>query len=262
VGGLAGALNRLGITSDADLKRAAESTRRLYEEVRAAGGSAREQGAAFQAMAEAAIAANNGVASSFVQTQAAIHGFEISTDRAGRAIVRAMGDGRAAVDDYRQGVEQATRAVETLATANDRYSRPKGGSTTGNTREQRLAGQNAVDNSLQFSLRDKLNAGTLSEADRADIENVLASLAQRQQIDRSVDALNPSGFSLEGTADRREWEAVRTRLTQALGGLNAAASRNVRLELVNGNQRETVNTDDAGAAAVIRTFQGASLAAR
>jgi len=182
VGGLSAALKSLGVTSDADLRVAAKASRRLYEQVRATGGSAREQGEAFRKMAADAIASGDTSALAFARAQAAIQGFEISTDSAGRTTVRAMGEaaeatrgaGRAAdgaagsYGNMAQSAEQAAAAAKKLAEINaryasplgaDKYSAPTGGSVTGNTREERLAGQNAVDNSLIFRLRDQLAVG-------------------------------------------------------------------------------------------------------
>jgi hypothetical protein len=112
VGGLTDALKKLGITSDVDLKRAADSTRKLYEEVRNAGGSAREQAEAFRKMAEAAIASGDEAALSYAKSQAAVQGFEIATDSAGRTVVRTMAEAEAAAARYRKRLEDATGAVQ------------------------------------------------------------------------------------------------------------------------------------------------------
>lgn len=112
VGGLTDALKKLGITSDVDLKRAADSTRKLYEEVRNAGGSAREQAEAFRKMAEAAIASGDEAALSYAKSQAAVQGFEIATDSAGRTVVRTMAEAEAAAESYRKRMKDATGAVQ------------------------------------------------------------------------------------------------------------------------------------------------------
>lgn len=140
----------------------------------------------------------------------------------------------------------------------DKYSAPAGGSTTGNTREERLAGQNAVDNTLLFELRDKLRAGSLTSADAPAIRAAIAALDQNAQIDRDVDKMNPGGFSLAGNADRREWAAIRTQLAQTLE--KTSVGRKVTVELKNGSQTDTVNTDEQGAAALLRSLKTAALA--
>jgi tape measure domain-containing protein len=286
--GLDSALKKLGITSDTELKKAANETRGLFEAVVKAGGSAREQAAAFEKMAAAAVASGDAGALAFTRSQAAARGFEVTTDAAGKTTVRSMneaaeatrGAGAAAdgaAGSYRnmgQSAEQAAASAAKLAEINaryagplgpDKFSAPKRGSVTGNSREERLAGQNAVDNSLQFNLRDKLQAGELTQDDLASLKNVVAALRQREQIDRDVDRMNPAGFSSEGLQDRREWEQVRLRFEEAIsrlgGGDGNRVGRTVQVNINTGQGRETVNTDDAGAAALVRSLQSASLSA-
>jgi tape measure domain-containing protein len=147
----------------------------------------------------------------------------------------------------------------------DKYGKPAGGSVTGNTREERLAGQNAVDNSLLFELEAKLKRGALTEADNADIRAAIAALEQNEQIDRDVDRMNPGGFSLSGMADRAKWRAVRQQLEQQLantavggggssgqGGGNST-THNVTVDLGGGRKRsfKAASADDAAAAAAM-----------
>lgn len=177
---------------------------------------------------------------------------------------------------FESATRSATQAIQEQAAAAsaakyssplgpDKYSAPKGGSVTGNTREERLAGQNAVDNSLQFTLRDKLNAGNLTPDDVDELRAVVDALLQREQVDRDVDRMSPGAFSLEGMRDRRSWEQTRLQFQNAInrlaGGSGAGVGRNVVVELRNGRATETVRTDEAGSAALIRSLQNASLAA-
>jgi hypothetical protein len=239
---LAGALKELGITSDADLKRAADSTRKLYEEVRNAGGSAREQAEAFQKMAEAAIASGDGAALSYAKSQAAMQGFEIATDSAGKTIVRAMNEaadatrraGRAAdgaAGSYRN-MEQSAEAAAAAAAVAAKYSAPKGGSVTGNTREERLAGQSATDESLRFELLAKLQQGTLTKEDLPALRAMVETIKTNQSIFDSM----PVGLSsLSGLADDKKWAAARTGFEQAistLGGGSGAGAATVGRRIV------------------------------
>lgn len=149
----------------------------------------------------------------------------------------------------------------------DKYSRPAGGSVTGSTRSERLAGQNAVDNSLQFTLRDKLAAGDLTKDDVDELRAVVDALRQREQIDRDVDRMSPGAFSLEGMRDRRSWEQTRLQFEQAIarlsGGTEGSASigRTVNVNLNVGGRTATVPTTEEGAQALVQTLQIASLSA-
>jgi len=165
-------------------------------------------------------------------------------------------------------------AAEAVARINEKYSRPEGGSVIGGTREERLAGQNAVDNSLIFQLRDKLDAGLLGAEDATALRAAIEAIRQNQAVDRSVDRMNPGAFSLAGMADRNEWAAVLERFEQALsrvsGGVSGAASfgtgptrrsssvRTVELNLkVNGQDNRAEMSEDA-AETVIRSLEEAS----
>ncbi|OGB19443.1 MAG: hypothetical protein A2W72_17950 [Burkholderiales bacterium RIFCSPLOWO2_12_67_14] len=201
-------------------------------------------------------------------------------------------NGGNAADGYRGSIDGVSGAQARLAQTTDaataamqrqrdlyasplgagKYGRPEGGSVIGNTREDRLAGQNAVDNSLMFELRAKLDAGLLTAADKADIEAVIAALDQNEAVNRDLDRLNPGAFSSAGAADRNEWRQVRTRLAQALGNTTlggqtgggrgesiSTPSKTVNVRIDGGRgRRERVNTDDAGAAALVRSLEVAA----
>ncbi|WOI47693.1 tape measure protein [Acidovorax sp. BLS4] len=80
------AMKQLGITSDESLKKTAADAKDAYDTLTASGtASARELGEGFKRAAEAAIAANKGIAPAWVEGQAAMRGFKVVTDEAGRS---------------------------------------------------------------------------------------------------------------------------------------------------------------------------------
>lgn len=79
-------------------------------------------------------------------------------------------------------------------------------SDLGNTREEKLSGQNAVDNRLMFLLRDKLNAGALTPDDVGDLQAVIGSLKQNALQNAQVDRHGASQISLEGRRDDLAWQ--------------------------------------------------------
>ena len=108
INSVAEAMKALGITSDESLKRTAATAKEAYEAMAASGTrSARELGEGFKKAAEAAIAANNGIAPSWVESQAAARGYALEVDSAGKTTLRAMGEAKAAV----AGVGTAVRDV-------------------------------------------------------------------------------------------------------------------------------------------------------
>lgn len=237
LGGLDSALKKLGITSDSELKRAAQDTRGLYDEVVKAGGSAREQAAAFEKMAAAAIASGDAGALAFAKGQAAARGFEITTDSAGKTIVRSMRDAanatkgagdaaNAAAGGYNnmaQSAEQAAQAAKKAAEIKERYSSPLGDnkygsprtgkSNYGDTREERLAGQGASDETLRFALAQKLQSGTLTPDDLDELRAVVQTLKNNEAMFENI---TPGGNSTDALADDAKWRAIRLGMEQAI----------------------------------------------
>ncbi len=111
INSVAEALKKLGITSDADLKKTAQSFGQAYEAVVKMGGSVREQQAAFKKYAEAAIAANGGVVSSELKVQAAMRGMSIESDAAGKAIVRAGDEGAASLNRLGEKADETSAKI-------------------------------------------------------------------------------------------------------------------------------------------------------
>ncbi|WP_416406443.1 tape measure protein [Paracidovorax citrulli] len=134
------ALKQLGVTSEAELKKAAQDTKEAYDTLTASGtASARELGEGFKRAAETAIAANRGIAPAWVEGQAAIRGFDIVIDNAGKSTLKlrdsladaASTSNRAAgsmVKDWggvSSSINGATRALqEYQQRMADRYGRP------------------------------------------------------------------------------------------------------------------------------------------
>lgn len=93
------AFQRLGISSAAALKNQAANAQRDYETIKAAGTSTAEDiGAAFRVAAEKAIAANKGIAPSWVTAQAGVRGFRIEVDDTGKSVVKSMDEAKAATE--------------------------------------------------------------------------------------------------------------------------------------------------------------------
>jgi tape measure domain-containing protein len=115
INSVAEAMKRLGITSDAAMKETAESSKKAFDVLATSGtSSARELSAAFKKAAEDAIAANNGVAPSWVAAQAAARGYELQVDSAGKTTLSAMSSGQQAVDGLKDSLDQAAKSAKGL----------------------------------------------------------------------------------------------------------------------------------------------------
>lgn len=106
------AMKQLGITSDAALKETAATAKDAYDTLTASGtASARELGEAFRKSAEAAIAANNGIAPSWVAAEASTRGYKVQVDAAGKATLEATKTAKAGLDDVAAGHRSAGAAA-------------------------------------------------------------------------------------------------------------------------------------------------------
>jgi TP901 family phage tail tape measure protein len=86
---IAAAFQRAGVQTKAELETIAKVALRDYELIRDSGqATASGLGEAWKRAAEAAITASNGVAPAWVQAQAAMRGFEVVLDSAGRATLK------------------------------------------------------------------------------------------------------------------------------------------------------------------------------
>lgn len=83
------AYQTLKVTSSETLKNTANEFKAAYETIRASGtATAQDLAAAFQKSAQAAIDANNGIAPAWVQAEAALRGYVVTTDNAGKSVLQ------------------------------------------------------------------------------------------------------------------------------------------------------------------------------
>jgi hypothetical protein len=107
------AFKAVGIQTKEELEKAAVDAKKNFDLIKASGkATADGLQTAFQKYAEAAIAANGGVATDALKAQAAMQGLEIASDSTGKAVVRAMGSGAEAAKVLTSGIQQATEAVK------------------------------------------------------------------------------------------------------------------------------------------------------
>lgn len=120
------AFTRLGITSSAALKDQAANAQRDYETIKTAGTTtAQDIAAAFQKAAQAAIDANNGIAPAWVQAEASLRGYVVTTDDAGKSVLKLRTEIDKAAAAAVKGHGMATRAVNEHRTALEQLNSEK-----------------------------------------------------------------------------------------------------------------------------------------
>jgi tape measure domain-containing protein len=242
------AMRMLGVTSDESLNETANRARQAYQAMKESGtSSARELREGFMAYAQAAIAANNGVADGVLIGEAAVRGLRIEADNAGQAIITNMQAGASSVDGLTGSVQGSTQAFSQQATAARRsaeeiirqtaamngqavasreqidaankavkaqYDKNK----TSDTKSPLMGGTPVVaqDNSLPFMIRDKLFKGTLVEDDLKNMETVINVMKTNIASFKSA---GPGARSLAGMQDDHEWMSVVKNLEDKAIGL-------------------------------------------
>ncbi len=196
------AMRQLGITSDADLKKVAASAQSAYDVLKTSGtASAREMQEAFAKAAQDAINANNGMAPSWVQAEAAARGYKIVIDEAGKATLQLANANQQAASGMGAMSAAAAAAADAVERLNMKYMQ----SSQYSERQIELLAQ-------EMAAQEKLN----DVKQRAiDLEN------KRKGIDRE-------GFSVDPTGQRIV-ESVQTpqEIAQRLvdGGMNPGVAR-------------------------------------
>ena len=113
------AMKTLGVTSDESLQKTAKSFKEAYDTMVESGkASARELTEAFKKTADAAIEANKGVAPAWVTAQAAMRGYVIEVDKAGKSVLKL----KDSTDGAANSTDKATAAINAQTTALERLN--------------------------------------------------------------------------------------------------------------------------------------------
>ncbi len=196
------AMKELGITSDESLKKTAATAKEAYDTMVESGkNSARELSEAFKKSAEAAIAANKGIAPAWVEGAAALRGYKIATDEAGKSsLVLAS-----ATDKTRDAHDRAARSADGYRTALEKLNAEK---------EREIASMEKANDLATRALKldeAKRNAGVIQSVDSVPAfeskEQADAWLAEweKQYAKNNPFTTKTDGFQRQTT--RAEWQA-------------------------------------------------------
>lgn len=115
------AFAQLGVTSSASLQEAAEKTKAAYELIKSSGTStAADLSAGFRKAAADAIAANNGVAPSWVAAEASARGYRVEVDASGKAHLELVNKAGAGLNAVASGWQMSKEALEAHQEAMDK----------------------------------------------------------------------------------------------------------------------------------------------
>lgn len=265
------AFERMGIKTKESLTQAAENAKRDFDLVKNSG-QATADGiqAAFTQYAQAAIAANGGVASEALKSQAAMQGLKVASDGAGKAIVQAMNSGTSAAAGLTNGLQGAIEKVKEYVGWADRMKERNDGVKS-----------TSLTDGQGFSADAKGNR-TVAGTDLGTLTGIFNFLKGANLNDEQARSVAKEFANADGTVDyvgnsaQMKYGGKYSTMSQAL--LKAAESitfgttgpqagsaeigRTVTLKLDTGKgAQETVKTDDAGAASIVRALKKAGLSA-
>ena len=226
------AFKTLGITTDEVLKKTAADSKAAYDVVRTSGtASAREVGEAFKKSAEAAIAANNGIAPTWVKAEASLRGYEVAVDSAGKATLKL----KAATDQTADSNQRAVRSIDEHRSALERLNAERERGIAAQEKELELA-------TRELKLQEaKRNAGTIKDVDAVPaFESQEQADAWMSEWERQYQKRNPFSTRSSGSlgnfqrdTTKAEWQAevdaMKLRNTMKGNG-NASTSSQTPLE--------------------------------
>lgn len=122
----------LGMTTNEDLQRMAKQARAAFDQLEKDGKQPPLRIAeAWKAMADKVIAANGGIAPEWLKTQAAVKGYVVQLDEAGKAIVNTDRATRKATSSMATGFNDLSKSVRSAGSELDRFNDRHGGERHG-----------------------------------------------------------------------------------------------------------------------------------
>ena len=190
---IAASFARMGIKTTAELTTMATTSKQDFDRIQKSGQATAEGlQTAFKKYATDAIAANGGVATEALKSEAAMRGLQITTDGAGRSIVQAMAP---ASDAVRQLGTEADAAAKKIDKLKDKD--PFAGFTK--TNRDGGTGTNTLPIDKIWALREKTRQGQKFDMTQAEFDEA------KKQADNSARWISESGMaSPQAIADARD----------------------------------------------------------
>ena len=208
----------LGMTTNEDLQRMATQARAAFDQLEKDGQQPPMRIAeAWKVMADKVIAANGGIAPEWLKTQAAVKGFEIAVDDAGKAVVNtdrataravsSMVGGMGRVRDAADGVQESMRGIERASGRAAHAAREWGQGGPRNFVEERNAGVNGSQGIM------RQNTGPLSLVPQFQTRQELDAWWKQWQNQYAQD--NPFSVKSSGALGNYQYDLTQFAVTQA-----------------------------------------------
>lgn len=227
---VAAAAKVLGVDLAANVQQGVSGSIQAYETLKASGKASAEQlSAAFIKVANDATRAAGGVVPEWVKVEAEFRGVQIGADGVasamgsiGSAATRAGQAGADAGQQIGRSFDGAADSIRSAAAEVDVFNtKQRNAAVTAASQkadqDRQAINRTSADNTGFFDIREKLQAGTLSEQDRAAVQNLLQVAKTNAQLNQGA---NPSAISYEA---RRSFEEQMAVAQRALERLNSGA---------------------------------------
>jgi hypothetical protein len=229
------ALGTFGLKSREELQQTADKMGQSWQQISdSTQVSLQDKMRAFEQYREAAVAANGGIVPSQVKVQEEILRIQASASGAGQAFSSlgsvASGAGSSIASSFVSAEQMGAQVASRIGQVTQQLAgmtvikAPNADikAQTGNTREERLAGQNAVDATGYFTIREKMAAGALTEADRATVTALLATAKQQAAMNAQAMKLDAGAISWDAQRSVSGQLNVAQQALEKLNGLKAA----------------------------------------
>ncbi|WP_291594202.1 phage tail tape measure protein [Comamonas sp.] len=208
----------LGMTTNEDLQRMATQARAAFDQLEKDGKQPPLRIAeAWKAMADKVIAANGGIAPEWLKTQAAVKGFEVAVDDAGKAVVNtdrataravsSMVGGMGRVREAADGVQESMRGIEHASGRAAHAAREWGQGGPRNFVEERNAGVQGSQGIMHQ------NTGPLSLVPQFQTRQELDAWWKQWQAQYAQD--NPFSVKSSGALGNYQYDLTQFAVTQA-----------------------------------------------
>lgn len=207
------ALRTFGLKTQAQMQGTADTFRSAWEQIRnSTQVGLQDKIRAFEQYKQAATEANKGIVPSELAVQEEMLRMQRIAQETGNSMRDLGTAGSGGMDRITSSAERARKALEDVKSA----------SLTGDNREERLKGQNAVDAGGFFAVKEKLERGTITADDKQLIEALAAQVRQNALLNASV---GPGAISFEGLRSFEEQANVARRAQEQLDAIRERDNR-------------------------------------
>ena len=261
----------MGIQTKAELTTVADVAKKDFDSIKSSGlATADGLATAFKKYAEAAIAANGGVAPEILKSEAAMYGLQIQADSTGQAIIKAMGDGQISTENFTGSVDAATEALKAQAAAADTAAaavaaaeeKKQSGQSTSDSNAKNIGSMDLVPNDFKNEAEAKVWYDAQMKRQRENNRGLVGDMGAKLYNSWLDGEYRATLAGIKESQDRAKARDSTDAYGQPVANAAASPAKTYTVNINLGGQQTTINTaSDADAQALIALLQRAKLSA-